>query len=69
MLWTSFLIGAQPRKGKTYSARLLALYAALDPYVRLTIIDGKARPRLGELSGWSPTGSSSARTRPATATR
>jgi len=44
MLWTSFLVGAQPRKGKTYSARLLALYAALDPYIRLTIIDGKASP-------------------------
>jgi DNA segregation ATPase FtsK/SpoIIIE, S-DNA-T family len=44
LLWVSILIGAQPRKGKTFSARLLALYAALDPYVKLTVIDGKASP-------------------------
>lgn len=44
MLWTSILIGAQPRKGKTFSARLLALYAALDPYVRIVIADGKMSP-------------------------
>lgn len=44
LLWTSVLVGAQPRKGKTFSARLLALHAALDPYVRLTVIDGKASP-------------------------
>jgi len=44
LLWTSVLIGAQPRKGKTFSARLLVLAAALDPYVKLTIIDGKDSP-------------------------
>ena len=44
LLWVSVLIGAQPRKGKTFAARLLALYCALDPYVRITIIDGKASP-------------------------
>lgn len=44
LLWTSVLIGAQPRKGKTFSARLLALGAALDPYVKITIIDGKNSP-------------------------
>jgi hypothetical protein len=44
LLWISVLIGAQPRKGKTFSARLLALYAALDPHVRLTVIDGKSSP-------------------------
>ncbi len=44
LLWTSILVGAQPRKGKTFSARLLALYAALDPYVKMTIVDGKASP-------------------------
>lgn len=44
LLWTSILVGAQPRKGKTFSARLLALYASLDPYVKITIIDGKASP-------------------------
>jgi DNA segregation ATPase FtsK/SpoIIIE, S-DNA-T family len=44
LMWISILVGAQPRKGKTFSARLLALYAALDPYVRLTIVDGKNSP-------------------------
>ncbi len=44
LLWISYLIGAQPRKGKTFSARLIALYAALDPYVRITVIDGKNSP-------------------------
>jgi S-DNA-T family DNA segregation ATPase FtsK/SpoIIIE len=44
LLWISILVGAQPRKGKTFSARLLALYAALDPYVRLFIADGKNSP-------------------------
>ncbi|MFC0533951.1 cell division protein FtsK [Phytohabitans kaempferiae] len=41
LMWISVLVGAQPRKGKTFSARLLALYAALDPYVRLIVVDGK----------------------------
>jgi S-DNA-T family DNA segregation ATPase FtsK/SpoIIIE len=44
LLWISILIGAQPRKGKTFSARLLALYAALDPYVKLFVVDGKNSP-------------------------
>jgi S-DNA-T family DNA segregation ATPase FtsK/SpoIIIE len=44
LMWTSVLVGAQPRKGKTFSARLLALYAALDPYVRLIVVDGKNSP-------------------------
>jgi len=44
LLWISVLVGAQPRKGKTYAARLLALYAALDPYVKLTVVDGKDSP-------------------------
>jgi hypothetical protein len=44
LLWISILVGAQPRKGKTFSGRLLALYAALDPYVRLSIVDGKNSP-------------------------
>ncbi|HET6293530.1 MAG TPA: cell division protein FtsK, partial [Kribbella sp.] len=35
--WFSLLVGAQPRKGKTFSARLVALHAALDPYVRLIV--------------------------------
>ena len=44
LMWVSVLVGAQPRKGKTFAARLLALYAALDPYVRLIIVDGKNSP-------------------------
>lgn len=44
LMWISILVGAQPRKGKTFSARLLALFAALDPYVKLTVIDGKNSP-------------------------
>lgn len=44
LLWMSILIGAQPRKGKTFTGRLLALYAALDPTVRLSVVDGKNSP-------------------------
>ncbi len=44
LLWVSFLIGAQPRKGKTFLARAIALFCALDPYVRVTVADGKAAP-------------------------
>ncbi|MEU8193314.1 hypothetical protein AB0C10_05975 [Microbispora amethystogenes] len=44
MLWTSILVGAQPRQGKSFTARLLALYAALDPYVQLEVFDGKGSP-------------------------
>jgi S-DNA-T family DNA segregation ATPase FtsK/SpoIIIE len=44
LMWISVLIGAQPRKGKTFTARHMALYAALDPYVKLFVADGKASP-------------------------
>lgn len=44
LLWVSILIGAQPRKGKTFTARLIALYAALDPWVRIIVADGKQSP-------------------------
>lgn len=44
LMWNSVLVGALPRQGKTFSARLLALYAALDPYVRLSVFDGKGSP-------------------------
>jgi hypothetical protein len=44
MMWNSILVGAQPRQGKTFSARTLALYAALDPYVKLSVFDGKGSP-------------------------
>jgi S-DNA-T family DNA segregation ATPase FtsK/SpoIIIE len=42
LLWVSLLIGAQPRRGKTFAGRQLALFAALDPYVNITLIDGKS---------------------------
>ncbi|RAO44462.1 cell division protein FtsK [Micromonospora saelicesensis] len=44
LMWNSILIGAQPRQGKTFAARSLALYAALDPYVKLTVLDGGGKP-------------------------
>jgi S-DNA-T family DNA segregation ATPase FtsK/SpoIIIE len=44
LLWNSILVGAQPRQGKTFSARALALYAALDPYCRLTVFDASGKP-------------------------
>ena len=44
LMWNSLLIGAQPRKGKTFFARLVALHAALDPYVKLIVADGKNSP-------------------------
>jgi DNA segregation ATPase FtsK/SpoIIIE, S-DNA-T family len=42
LMWISLLIGAQPRRGKTFAGRLIALFAALDPFVDITLIDGKA---------------------------
>jgi S-DNA-T family DNA segregation ATPase FtsK/SpoIIIE len=42
LMWISLLIGAQPRRGKTFAARLFALFAALDPFVDITLIDGKS---------------------------
>lgn len=44
LMWVSVLVGALPRQGKTFVARLLALFAALDPYVRLDVFDGKGSP-------------------------
>jgi hypothetical protein len=41
LMWISVLVGAQPRKGKTFATRALALFAALDPYVQLVVVDGK----------------------------
>ncbi|GIF02345.1 cell division protein FtsK [Paractinoplanes rishiriensis] len=41
LMWVSILIGAMPRKGKTFTTRALALFAALDPYVMLLVADGK----------------------------
>ncbi|QFZ17555.1 hypothetical protein [Saccharothrix syringae] len=41
VVWTSLLIGAIPRQGKTFVMRLPITAAALDPHVRLIIADGK----------------------------
>ena len=44
LMWVSIMIAAQPRQGKTFAARLLGLYAALDPYVKITVFDGGGKP-------------------------
>lgn len=44
LMWQSVLVGALPRQGKTFAARLLALYAALDPYVKLSVFDASGKP-------------------------
>jgi len=44
LMWISLLVSALPRSGKTFSARLPALYAALDPYVKLDVFDFKGSP-------------------------
>ena len=41
LVWSSLLVGAIPRMGKTTAARLPAAAAALDPYARLLVWDGK----------------------------
>ncbi len=41
LVWTSLLVGAIPRMGKTYAARIPVTSAALDPHVRLIVADGK----------------------------
>jgi S-DNA-T family DNA segregation ATPase FtsK/SpoIIIE len=41
LMFTSVLVGAIPRMGKTLAARLLLLAAALDPYAELHVYDGK----------------------------
>lgn len=44
LIWNSLLVSALPRQGKTFSARALALFAALDPYVKLDVFDFKGSP-------------------------
>jgi hypothetical protein len=44
ILWHSILVGALPRQGKTFSARLLALFAALDPHCKLDVFDASGKP-------------------------
>lgn len=49
MLWNSVLVGAMPRRGKTFFVRLLLLYAALDPWVKILFADGKKSPDYDKL--------------------
>ncbi|WP_020418681.1 cell division protein FtsK [Amycolatopsis sp. ATCC 39116] len=42
LVWTSLLVGAIPRQGKTFAARLAAAGLILDPWTRLYIADFKA---------------------------
>jgi hypothetical protein len=44
LMWQSILISALPRQGKTFAARSLALYCALDPFVCLDVFDFKGSP-------------------------
>jgi S-DNA-T family DNA segregation ATPase FtsK/SpoIIIE len=44
LLWNSVLVGAMPRRGKTFFVRLLLLWAALDPWVKILFADGKKSP-------------------------
>jgi S-DNA-T family DNA segregation ATPase FtsK/SpoIIIE len=41
LVWTSLLVGAIPRQGKTFATRLPAAGLILDPHTRLYIFDGK----------------------------
>jgi DNA segregation ATPase FtsK/SpoIIIE, S-DNA-T family len=41
LVWTSLLVGAIPRQGKTFATRLAASGLVLDPYARLYVFDGK----------------------------
>jgi S-DNA-T family DNA segregation ATPase FtsK/SpoIIIE len=42
LVWTSLLVGAIPRQGKTFAARLAGAGLVLDPYTRLYVADFKA---------------------------
>jgi S-DNA-T family DNA segregation ATPase FtsK/SpoIIIE len=41
LVWTSLLVGAIPRQGKTFAARLAVSGMVLDPFARLYVFDGK----------------------------
>lgn len=41
LVWTSLLVGAIPRQGKTFATRLAAAGFVLDPHTRLYVFDGK----------------------------
>src|SRR5256885_6276103 len=42
LVWTSLLVGAIPRQGKTFAARLAAAGLILDPHTRVVVADFKA---------------------------
>lgn len=42
LVWTSLLVGAIPRQGKTFAARVAAAGLILDPHTRLYVADFKA---------------------------
>nr|WP_246440167.1 cell division protein FtsK [Saccharothrix tamanrassetensis] len=42
LVWTSLLVGAIPRQGKTFAARLAAAGLILDPFTRLYVADFKS---------------------------
>src|SRR5258707_4636335 len=44
LLWHSVLVRAMPRQGKTFFARMLGLYRAPDPFVKLDVIDAACQP-------------------------
>lgn len=44
LVWSAMLVGAIPRQGKTFAARLVALAAALDPHVQVHVHDLKGGP-------------------------
>ena len=48
LMWTSLLIGANPRMGKSFSMRLVGLACALDPYTKPSFFDFKPQ------GDWSP---------------
>ena len=44
LLWTAMTVAGVPRQGKSFSGRVLACAAALDPWARLIVFDAKASP-------------------------
>ena len=44
LMWIALLVGALPRQGKSFTARHVGLYAALDPYVRMSVFDAAGKP-------------------------
>jgi DNA segregation ATPase FtsK/SpoIIIE, S-DNA-T family len=67
LVWTSLLIGAIPRQGKTFAARLAIAGLILDPHTRLYVADfkGGASPAAASCGvlHWSRTGSCPATSR------